>query len=255
MKKLFLSFVCLFCVSCFDIFHYIEVTADKKFHSEYRISFSKALFAMGGGGGNSLLGTLDIDEILSKPELKKIEGIFSGVKKETDSSLILHFKYTGDESSLSKRVDADSLPMIPYKDENNQYILVFKQNKATPPPVNPQENKMAEAILSGPVYRMLVGGELKPKKAIFKKKNQEPLDLEIIPLGNQFLIEFPISYILKESGIFAISFDGDVKLDSINKILSEEMKEAKSSKEVKDSKNAKEPKTKSKIKPKEEESY
>ncbi|MBP9887941.1 MAG: hypothetical protein KBF93_16710 [Leptospiraceae bacterium] len=246
MKKLFLVLVCLFCVSCFDIFHYIELTADKKFHSEYRISFSKALFAMGGAGGNSLLGNLDIDEILDKPELKKIEGVFSGEKKETDSSLILHFKYTGDESSLSKRIELDSFPIIPYKDENNQYILVFKQNKVTPPPVNPQENKMAEAILSGPVYRLLVGGELKPKKAIFKKKNQDTFDLEVIQLGNQFLIEFPISYILKESGAFVISFNGDVKMDSVNKILNEETKE---------SKNTKETKTKTKLKKKDEESY
>ncbi|HNC59046.1 MAG TPA: hypothetical protein PLP33_26705, partial [Leptospiraceae bacterium] len=94
MKKLFLLFVCFFCVSCFDIFHYIEVT-DKKFRAEYRISFSKALFAM--GGVNSPVANLDIDDILNKPELKKLDGTFSGAKKETDSSLILHLKYIGSE--------------------------------------------------------------------------------------------------------------------------------------------------------------
>jgi hypothetical protein len=86
MKKLFLVFVCLFCVSCFDIFHYIELTADKKFKSEYRISFSKALFAM--GGVNSPVANLDIDDVINKPELKKMDGVFSGIKKETDASIV-----------------------------------------------------------------------------------------------------------------------------------------------------------------------
>lgn len=246
MKKLFVVLVCLFCVSCFDIFHYIELTTDKKFRSEYRISFSKTLFAM--GGSSSPIGNLDVDEMLNKPEFKKLDGVFTGTKKETDSSLILHFKYSGSENSLTKRIETDSFPMIPFKDEANQYIFIFKQNKPTDQ-TNSQENKMAEAILSGPVYRMLVGGELKPQKAAFKKKNQDPIELEIIPLGTQYLIEFPISYILKESGAFVISFSGEIKLDAVNKILNEEPKE------MKDSKTTKEAKTKSKIKPKEEESY
>ena len=244
MKKLFLVLVCLFCVSCFDIFHYIELTADKKFRSEYRISFSKSLFAM--GGSTSPIGNLDVDEMLNKPELKKLDGVFTGTKKETDSSLILHFKYSGSENSLTKRIETDSFPMIPFKDENNQYIFIFKQNKSTDQ-TNSQENKMAEAILSGPVYRMLVGGELKPQKAVFKKKSQDVVNLEIIPLGTQYLIEFPISYILKESGAFVISFSGEIKLDAINKILNEESKDAK---ELKGSKE-----NKSKIKSKEEEVY
>lgn len=241
MKKLFLVIVCIFCVSCFDIFHYIEINTDKKFHSEYRISFSKALFAM--GGNNSPIGNLDVEELLNKPEFKKLDGVFTGAKKETDSSLILHFKYTGSEASLTKRIETDSFPMIPYKDEFNQYVFFFKQNKPSGTP-NTQENQMAEAILSGPVYRMLVGGILKPQKAIFKKKNQEPVNLEIIPLGTQYLIEFPISYILKESGAFVISFSGEVNLEAINKVINEESKESK-----------KETKTKSKTKIKEEESY
>lgn len=247
MKKIFLVLVCLFCVSCFDIFHYIELTPDKKFKSEYRISFSKALFAM--GGVNSPVANLDIDDMLNKPELKKLDGVFSGTKKETDASLILHFKYTGSESSLTKRIETESFPMIPFKDEYKQYVFFFRQNKATAPS-GTQENQMAEAIMSGPVYRMLVGGELKPKKAVFKKKNQDSIDLEIIPMGSQYLIEFPISYILKESGAFVISFSGEIKLDAVNKILSEEAKEAK---DVKDSKTSKDSKPKSKTKSKEEE--
>lgn len=244
MKKIFLVLVCLFCVSCFDIFHYIELTADKKFRSEYRISFSKSLFAM--GGSTSPIGNLDVDEMLNKPELKKLDGVFTGTKKETDSSLILHFKYSGSENSLTKRIETDSFPMIPYKDESNQYVFIFKQNKSTAQ-TNSQENKMAEAILSGPVYRMLVGGELKPQKAVFKKKSQDAIELEIIPLGTQYLIEFPINYILKESSAFVISFSGEIKLDAINKILNEESKDAK---ELKGSKE-----NKSKIKSKEEEVY
>lgn len=249
MKKLFLVFVCLFCVSCFDIFHYIELTVDKKFKSEYRISFSKALFAM--GGVNSPVANLDIDDLLSKPELKKLDGVFSGTKKETDASIILHFKYSGTENSLTKKIDTDSFPMVPFKDENNQYVFLFRQNKSTTPS-GIQENQMAEAIMSGPVYRMLVGGELKPKKAVFKKKNQDSvIDLEIIPMGSQFLIEFPISYILKETGAFVISFSGEMKLDSVNKLLNEELKEANDPKPTKEIK----PKSKSKQKIKEEENY
>lgn len=141
--------------------------------------------------------------------------------------------------------------MVPFKDEYNQYVFVFRQNKTTAPS-GTQENQMAEAILSGPVYRMLVGGELKPKKAVFKKKNQDAgIDLEIIPMGSQYLIEFPISYILKETGAFVISFGGEVKLDTVNKILNEEQKdgsEPKSTKEVK-------PRPKSKTKSKEEENF
>lgn len=249
MKKIFIVMVCLFCVSCFDIFHYIELTADKKFKSEYRISFSKALFAM--GGVNSPVANLDIDDVINKPELKKLDGVFSGIKKETDASIVLHFKYAGSESSLNKRIETDSFPMVPFKDEYNQYVFVFRQNKTTAP-AGTQENQMAEAIMSGPVYRMLVGGELKPKKAVFKKKNQDSgIDLEIIPMGTQYLIEFPISYILKETGAFVISFGGEVKLDAVNKILNEEQKDAsepKSSKEVK-------PRPKSKTKSKEEENF
>jgi hypothetical protein len=209
MKKIFLVLVCLFCVSCFDIFHYIELTADKKFRAEYRISFSKALFAM--GGINSPVANLNVEDMLNKPELKKLDGVFSGTKKETDASIVLHFKYAGTENSLNKKIETDSFPMIPFKDENNQYVFVFRQNKTTAP-AGTQENQMAEAILSGPVYRMLVGGELKPKKAVFKKKNQESIDIEIIPMGSQYLIEFPISYILKETGAFVISFGGEMKL-------------------------------------------
>jgi|JI10StandDraft_1071094.scaffolds.fasta_scaffold08700_10 hypothetical protein len=252
MKKLFLVFVCLFCVSCFDIFHYIELTADKKFKSEYRISFSKALFAM--GGVNSPVANLDVDDLINKPELKKMDGVFSGTKKETDASIILHLKYIGTENSLTKKIETDSFPMLPFKDENNQYVFLFRQNKTTAPS-GIQENQMAEAIMSGPVYRMLVGGELKPKKAVFKKKNQETgIDIEIIPMGTQYLIEFPISYILKETGAFVISFSGEIKLDSVNKLLIEEPKE---SKEVSEPKNTKEvkPKPKSKQKIKEEESF
>ena len=129
MKKLFIVMVCLFCVSCFDIFHYIELTADKKFKSEYRISFSKALFAM--GGVNSPVANLDIDDVINKPELKKLDGVFSGIKKETDASIILHFKYAGTENSLNKRIETDSFPMVPFKDEYNQYVFVFRQNKTS----------------------------------------------------------------------------------------------------------------------------
>ena len=246
MKKLFLIVVCLFCVSCFDIFHYIELNSSKKFHAEYRISFSKMLFAM--GGTNSPIGNLNVEEMLNKPELKKLDGVFSGEKKETESSLILHFKYTGTENSLTQKIETDTFPMIPYKDEFNQYVFFFKPNNTTPDS-NSQENKMAEAILSGPVYRLLVGGELKPKKAVFQKKNQDSIDLEIIPLGTQYLIEFPISYILKESNALVVSFGGEIKLDAINKTLNEESKESK------EPKNKKELKIKSKVKPKDEEVY
>ena len=70
-------------------------------------------------------------------------------------------------------------------------------------------------------------------------------------MGTQYLIEFPISYILKETGAFVISFGGEIKLDAVNKILNEEQKDAsepKSTKEVK-------PRPKSKTKSKEEENF
>ncbi len=227
MKKILL-FNCLFLVSCFDIFHYMEINSEKKFHSEYRIRFSKVLFSMAQEQGGNGLSNFNLDELLKKLESAFPLGKITAEKKESDTALIFHIKYDGKEIALDKKISADIFPVVPYKDEFNQYVLLFLQKQKNQ---TLDGNMMAEAILSGPVYRILLGGELKPKSANFITAT-EVTKLDIIPLGTQFLIEFPISSVMKSDSSLVISFNAESKLDSIQNFLKKTANPTKTVKDV-----------------------
>jgi hypothetical protein len=219
MRKVYLIPI-LFLFSCFDIIHYLELK-EKKFHSEYRIRLSKTLFSMAGTQGANPT-EINLEEILKKLETLFPNGKFTGDKKETEQSLTFHFKYDGEEVSIQKRKVNDVFPVVPYKDENGQYVILFynKQNQMNQNQGGMDANMMAEAILSGPLYRVILGGDLKPSSANLVQVNNKS-SIEILKFGNQFMIEVPVSQILKGSSALVISFNEIEKLNQVQKFITE----------------------------------
>lgn len=173
--------------------------------------------------GSTPLGEFNLEDVLKKLETLFPNGKFTGEKKETDQALTFHFKYDGEEVSFQKRKANDVFPVVPYKDENGQYIILFynKQNQLNQNSGQGIEaNMMAEAILSGPLYRVLLGGDLKPVSANLVQQNEKQ-SIEILKMGNQFLIEVPISQMLKGSSALVISFSDAPKLNQVQRFISE----------------------------------
>jgi hypothetical protein len=146
-------------------------------------------------------------------------------KKESDSTIIFQIQYFGKELVVDKKMILDAFPVVPFKDENNQYLFVFKQKKSTTENSSQLEgNPMAELFLAGPVYRILLSQELKPQKVILKKFDSE-VEIEITPLSNQSLLEIPINLLMKGNSVIIINFNKNLKTDSAEKILKELNKE------------------------------
>ena len=227
-RTIFLILSPLLFTGCFSVLQFLSLNADGSLSVKWRLTVSRALSdkKKSPKQGESMAEKLKKarDEIQTRAGDKVTDLRVQEIKTKHEKGMAIELR-------LLKSVrlkDQDAMPIVPYYEKSEKRLTFFfipkdkgKSSIPLPPaPPNPkpqnkntQKNPKADknpptrkngmeeivkAILSTAHYQIVLGQNLKPKRAyIIGRKDKAKTELPILGLGTQSMIDFPfISYLM-----------------------------------------------------------
>ena len=204
MKKiiyLLLTAIMLCTVACFDVIHYIEPRNDKTVFIQFRVI-------------TGMVNNKEFDNSFSKNNITKLyPGVnFKFTQIATDFEKGFEITATIKENQLKyykdTSIDNNLNTIIPYRDNNNQYILIYDNSEFE---ANENEVKLypglSNAVFASINYKIIVPGSLNPKHVHLITYNESAKTMYLNPykVGQQYFIEVPASLILQNLCAIIIS--------------------------------------------------
>ncbi|HPK46187.1 MAG TPA: hypothetical protein PLV62_14490, partial [Spirochaetota bacterium] len=209
MKKiiyLLLTAIMLCTVACFDVIHYIEPRNDKTVFIQFRVI-------------TGMVNNKELDDTFTKNNITKLyQGVnFAFTQISTDFKKGFELTATIKENQLKyykdSATDNNLNTIIPYKDNKNQYILIYDNNEFQ---ANKKDEELSsgltDAVFSSINYKIIVAGSLKPKHVHLITYNESPKTMYLNPykVGQQYFIEVPASLILQNLCAIIISSNNTI---------------------------------------------
>lgn len=209
MKKfiyLLLTAIMLCTVACFDVIHYIEPRDDKTVFIQFRVI-------------TGMINNKELDDTFTKNNITKLyQGVnFAFTQISTDFKKGFELTATIKENQLKyykdSATDNNLNTIIPYKDNKNQYILIYDNNEFQASR-NEEElsSGLTDAVFSSINYKIIVAGSIKPKHVHLITYNESPKTMYLNPykVGQQYFIEVPASLILQNLCAIIISSNNTI---------------------------------------------
>jgi hypothetical protein len=194
-----LSVLALF--GCLDIYEHVSKEANGNINVYLKLTVAKSLLSIANSGSDT--ANANPFDSITGPNgseiTKEITDVFKGtltkVDTELETGMAMQLSLNMKSKDVQSYLQSDDVPLLP-KIDDEKIVFSF----SNPSSSSTEDNQMGMALLSSYKFRLTISKSVCPRVSkVVLATDEFDYKPQIISLPDMFLIEIPLSYLMKSS--------------------------------------------------------
>ena len=188
-------------VGCLDIYEHLSKEANGNINIYLKLSIAKSLLSLANSGSDT--ATVNPFDSIAGPngsEITKeitdvLKGTLTKVDTELETGVAIQLSLNMKSKDVQSYLESGGVPLVPRIDDEK---IVF--SFSNPSSSSKEDNQMGVALLSSYKYRLTISKSVCPTVSkVVLSTDEIDYKPQIVSLPDMFLIEIPLSYLMKSS--------------------------------------------------------